>query len=101
MKPLINAVKETLIKFIEFKKTKELNENMLFLLGKCVELKRDIEVDKFTKPILRYVAPNFHFDKLKILEDDIVIIDDNASLCDDLSDTDCKPVKIKTKKKKQ
>ena len=102
MKPLINAIKETLIKFIEFKKTKELNDNLLYLLGKCIELKRDIEVDKFTKPILRYVAPNFHFDKLKILEDDITIIDDNASLCDDLSDqkSDQKPTKIKTKKKK-
>lgn len=49
---------------------KQLNENILFLMGKCIELKRDIEVDKFTKPILKYVAPYFHFDKLKYLEDD-------------------------------
>ena len=68
------------------------------MLGKCIELKRDIEVDKFTKPILRYVAPSFHFDKLKILDDDVPLIDsDNVSLFDDLSD--CKPTKIKTKKK--
>ena len=66
LKPIINAVKETLIEFIEFKKTKELNENSLCLMGKCVELKRDIEVEKFTKPILRYVAPSFHFDTLKL-----------------------------------
>ena len=71
LKPIINAVKETLIEFIEFKKTKELNENSLCLMGKCVELKRDIEVDKFTKQILRYVAPSFHFDTLKLLDDDI------------------------------
>ena len=66
--PIINAVKETLIEFIEFKKTKELNENNLCLMGKCVELKRDIEIGKFTKPVLRYVAPNFHFDNLKFLD---------------------------------
>lgn len=69
LKPLINAVKDTLIEFIEFKKTKELSENNLCLMAKCVELKRDIEVDKFTNPIMRYVAPHFHFDKLKLLDD--------------------------------
>lgn len=67
--PLINAVKQTLIEFVEFKKLKELNESNLCLMAKCVELKRDIEVDKFTNPILRYVAPYFHFDKLKLLDD--------------------------------
>ena len=100
LKPIINAVKETLIEFIEFKKKKELNDNSLYLMGECVKLKRDIEVDKFTKPILRYVAPSFHFDKLKILEDDVPLIDsDDVSLFDDLSDSDSKPVKIKTRKK--
>ena len=69
LEPLINAVKDTLTEFIEFKKTKELNENNLCLMGKCVELKRDIEVNKFTKPILKYVAPSFHFDKIKILDE--------------------------------
>ena len=88
LKPIINAVKETLIEFIEFKKTKELNENSLCLMGKCVELKRDIEVDKFTKPILRYVAPSFHFDTLKFLD------------TDDQS-TDEELIKIITKKKKK
>ena len=100
LRPIINAVKETLVEFIEFKKKKELNDSLIFLMGKCIELKRDIEVDKFTKPILRYVAPSFHFDKLKILEDDIPIVSDDGSLFDDLSDSDCRPVKIKTKKKK-
>ena len=69
LEPLINAVKQTLIEFVEFKKKKELNENSLCLMAKCVELKRDIEVNKFTNPILRYVAPHFHFDKLKLLDD--------------------------------
>ena len=106
LKPIINAVKETLIEFIEFKKKKELSDTLICLLGKCIELKRDIEVDKFTKPILRYVAPSFHFDKLKILEDNISLLkngelccsdSDDVSLFDDLSDS--KPVKIRTKKK--
>lgn len=68
--PLINAVKQTLVEFVEFKKKKDLSEYNLCLMAKCVELKRDIEVDKFTNPILRYVAPYFHFDKLKLLNND-------------------------------
>jgi len=90
LKPIINAVKETLVEFIEFKKTKELSENSLCLMGKCVELKRDIEVDKFTKPILRYVAPSFHFDTLKLLDEDSDT--ENVGNCD-------QQPKIITKKK--
>lgn len=89
LKPIINAVKETLSEFIYFKQKKQLNEDVLFLMGKCVELKRDIEVDKFTKPILRYVAPYFHFDKLKFLDDDE---------SDSDSSEDIAPIKIKVKK---
>jgi hypothetical protein len=92
LKPIINAVKETLAEFIEFKQKKQLNEDVLFLMGKCVELKRDIEVDKFTKPILRYVAPYFHFDKLKFLDDDE---------SDSDSSEDIAPIKIKVKKTKK
>ncbi len=58
-------------------------------MAKCVELKRDIEVEKFTKKILKYVAPHFHFDKIKMLDDD----DDE----DDLSDEE--PIKIITKRR--
>lgn len=87
LKPLINAVKETLIEFVEFKKKKDLSESNLCLMAKCVELKRDIEVDKFTNPILRYVAPHFHFDKLKLLDEK-----------DDLAHDLVEPVKIVTKK---
>ena len=68
--PLTNVIKETLVEFLAFKKNKEMTENLLCLMGKCVELKRDIEVEKFTKPILRHVAPSFHFDNLKLLDDD-------------------------------
>ena len=74
LKPLIGAVKNTLTEFVEFKKKKELNEINLCLMAKCVELKRDIEVEKFTKKILKYVAPHFHFDKIKILDEDNEII---------------------------
>lgn len=70
LKPLIGAVKNTLTEFVEFKKRKELNEITLCLMAKCIELKRDIDVDKFTKKILKYVAPSFHFDKIKILDEE-------------------------------
>jgi hypothetical protein len=92
LKPIINAVKETLSEFIDFKQKKELNEDILFLMGKCVELKRDIEVDKFTKPILRYVAPYFHFDKLKFLDE---------NLSDSDSSQDIPQIKIKVTKAKK
>ena len=39
-----------------------------------------------------------HDDIVKILDEDIIMIDDNESLIDDVSDR--KPMKIKTKKKK-
>lgn len=95
LNPVIDAVKQTLIEFVEFKKTKELNESNLCLMGKCVELKRDIEVHKFTNQILKYVAPHFHFDNLKLLTD---INECTEESIDDLSDD--KPIKIKTKNKK-
>ena len=94
--PVIDAVKCTLIEFVEFKKTKELSESNLCLMAKCIELKRDIEVKKFTNQILKYVAPHFHFDNLKLLGDvDEDLIDD---LTEDSSDE--KPIKIKTKNTK-
>ena len=80
--PVIDAVKHTLVEFVEFKKTKELSESNLCLMAKCIELKRDIEVNKFTNQILKYVAPYFHFDNLKLLGDtydtDDTIITDNS-----------------------
>jgi hypothetical protein len=68
--PLLTIIKKTLDEFVAFKKNKEFSENLLCLMAKCVELKRDIEIEKFTKPILRHVAPSFHFDKLKFMDDD-------------------------------
>ena len=108
--PVIDAVKETLTSYINFKNSKEPNEKTLELMTKCLELRRDIEVSKFTKPILRYVAPNFHFDKLKLLDDneDIISNISNISNISDISDSssfsdssDEEPIKIITKNKKK
>ena len=101
LNPIVNAVKQTLVEFIEFKKTKELNENNLCLMGKCVELKRDIEVEKFTKQILKYVAPSFHFDTLKLLDENLGDDSNDDSNNDDKKlFEDEKPIKYVTKKKK-
>lgn len=97
LNPITNAIKETLTEFIEFKQKKKLNEDVLFLMGKCVELKRDMDVKKFTKPILRYVAPHFHFDKLKFLDDE----DESANSDSSDSSEDVTPIKIKIKKFKK
>ena len=96
LNPVIDAVKQTLIEFVEFKKTKELNESNLCLMAKCIELKRDIEVNKFTNQILKYVAPHFHFDNLKLLTD---IDECTEESVDDLGNN-TKSVKIKTKNNK-
>ena len=102
LNPVIDAVKQTLIEFIEFKKTKELNETNLCLMAKCVELRRDIEVKKFTNQILKYVAPHFHFDNLKLLSDMEKINDMDLTNYSDLKDNKskgCDSMKIITKKK--
>jgi hypothetical protein len=73
LRPIINAVKETLVEFLAFKKKRDFeNYDVLLMeiITKCVEIKRDIEVDKFITPILKHVAPDFHFDSLKILDED-------------------------------
>ena len=111
--PVINAVKCTLVEFVEFKKKKELNENSLCLMAKCIELKRDIEVDKFTNQILKYVAPYFHFDNLKLLTnfdyvdnindvDDVDDIDniDNIGDIENIDNTENTNLKLKIKTKK-
>jgi hypothetical protein len=74
LNPLIEVINETLLEFINFKKNKniaDLSVELLNMMSKCAELKRDISVGKFTKPILRHVAPSFHFDQLKIMDDDV------------------------------
>ncbi len=92
LEPMLTAIKRILTEFIEFKKSKELSETNLCLMAKCVELKRDIEVKKFTTLILRYVAPSFHFDQSKIAANEI---DTNKSNKDDDGDdsVDEKPTK--------
>lgn len=91
LRPVINAIKEILIEFISFKNGKKMDECLLNQLTDCVELKRDITTDKFIKPILKFVAPDFHFDKLKMLDDEVEDIDE-------LSYEKPKKIKIKVKK---
>lgn len=92
--PIINAVKEILIEFIEFKQNKtNMDLNLMEFRQKCAELKRDISVGKFTKPILKHIAPNFHFDKLKFLDDDM-----DSSSDESIEKPPTKVIKIKIKK---
>jgi hypothetical protein len=70
LKPLLGAVKDTLTTFVNFKNNGILSESILELLTKCMTLKRDIDVGKFTNPILKYVGPFFQFDKLKLLDEE-------------------------------
>lgn len=98
LQPIISAIKEILVDFLAFKKSKNLSENLLCLMAKCVELKRDIEVEKFTKSILRHVAPSFHFDNLKIVDNDFCD-SDNSDDSGDLDDLEGKVSKKIIKKK--
>lgn len=97
LKPLVMAINEILIEFIAFKKNKEMNEYLLDQLTDCITLKRDISTDKYIKPILKHVAPNFHFDNLKLLDgdcNDTNYSDDNKSI----EEKPKKKIKIKIKK---
>jgi hypothetical protein len=71
--PILMNIKNILSEFviINNKKTDEFDEDLMYTLGQCIKFKRDINNGKFTKPILKYVAPCFKFDKLKILSDNI------------------------------
>lgn len=73
--PLLNAFVETINIFDELtvkagfvydnKNNIEHQQQVYGLLTECSKLKRDIENEVFTQPILKYVAPSFHFDALK------------------------------------
>lgn len=102
LNPLMTAIVEILVDYYNFKKNKEHTEYLFQQMNLCLKLKRDINVDKFIKPILKHVAPSFHFDKLKFLDDE-----DSDNLSNDMSDydSDCseeiiKPIKTKIKVKK-
>ena len=99
LRPLTGGIVEIISEFIVFKNKKNLGEIVLELLTDCITLRRDINTDKFIKPILRHVAPNFHFDNLKLLDDDLNINDDLINNDSSDSDVDEKPKKIKIKKK--
>ncbi len=71
LSPLLNAFKESINNFISLANKKvfpnmEQQEQMLCLLTNCQKLIRDIDKNTFTQPILKYVAPLFHFDALKL-----------------------------------
>lgn len=92
--PIINAIREILTEYIEFKRhVTDVDANLMEFRQKCVELKRDININKFTKPILKHIAPNFHFDKLKFLDDEI-----DSSSEEIIEKKSKKNVKIKVKK---
>lgn len=69
LKPLMSAISDILSEYLKFKNKSTNSEYSMELTGKCLALKRDISVGKFIKPILRHVAPSFHFDKIKFLDD--------------------------------
>jgi hypothetical protein len=71
--PIIMSVRDTLTEFISInnEKTHLFSPEFMNKLGECVRLVRDIDVGKFTKPILKYVAPSFQFDNLKFLDKNI------------------------------
>jgi hypothetical protein len=95
LKPLFNAIGETLMNFNTFKQAGKLNETILNLMTKSLEIKRDMDVNKFTNKILKYVAPNFHFDKLKLLDEK-----EELDYMDSDSESDEVPIKIIAKKRK-
>lgn len=70
LKPLLSAIKGTVLTFIEFKtKSGILSETVLEWQTKCLIISRDIDVGKFANSILKYVGPFFQFDKLKLLDE--------------------------------
>lgn len=72
--PLLNAFSETLEIYKKLAQSKNSNKNKMIsmsvddqmfqlnLLTDCAKLKRDLDNSIFTLPIVKYVAPHFHFD---------------------------------------
>lgn len=72
LKPLFEVLKETLTHYVNFKNNGGVfDETIMELQTKCITLRRDINVGKFTNPILKYVGPFFQFDKLKLLNEKV------------------------------
>lgn len=72
--PIFETIKSILNEFLEFKKTWEQDTDnitrdqmdyMMDMRQKCAELLRDLKYEKFIHPVLRVVAPNFHFETYK------------------------------------
>jgi hypothetical protein len=69
LEPILCAVKTSLDIYTQLsleRQNKETNVEksmkQFSILTDCAKLKRDIENDKFTHQIIKYVAPSFHFD---------------------------------------
>jgi hypothetical protein len=65
--PLLAAIKNTIDKYMEnYSNSRICNmqnqEKMLKILHGCCELRRDLNNGLFVTPILKYIAPTFHFD---------------------------------------
>lgn len=84
---MTRGIIEIISEFIIFKNKKLLDEITLEQLTDCIKLRRDINTDKFIKPILKHVAPNFHFDNLKLLDNDI---ENNNLFIDDVQNENSK-----------
>jgi len=70
--PALAAIKEIITDFISTsnKGNPSLSTvDLMILRGKCAELNRDLMNDKYTTSILKHVAPKFHFDELKLIDD--------------------------------
>lgn len=94
--PMFAFVKKLLNDYIILNQKKELTENTLKLMSKCAELNRDIDVKVFSKSVLKYVGPHFHFDKLKFIDEEPIFTESESSK-DDVPKK--KPKKIIVNKK--
>ena len=77
--PMFAFVKKLLNDYIVLNQKKELTETTLKLMSKCVELNRDIDVKVFSKSVLKYVGPHFHFDKLKFIDEEPIFTESESS----------------------
>lgn len=70
LKPLLEALADIIGKFIKLSENRKYHmvdeEIEVFrFMHECIKLKRDLDNEKFTNPILKYVAPSFSFDAFK------------------------------------
>lgn len=72
LRPLLEVLKKSIVQYIDLNLPDDdihdsnKKERQLSIMTDCLKIKRDIENDKFIVPILKYVAPSFHFDSYGI-----------------------------------